>query len=213
MSDDRDIYVVGAGGHSKVVVSTLLAAGYALKGLMDDDPGKRGTKVLGFPVLGPIAEIERLASPRVVIAIGDNSARKVIAERLRGVDWLTVVHPQAYVHASVRIGAGTVIFAGVIVQPDATVGSHCIINTSASVDHDCVLGDFTHIAPGTRLGGGVTLGEGVFLGIGSAVLPSTRVGDWAVVGGGGVVTNDLESGVVAVGVPAKPMKGKGRLSL
>jgi sugar O-acyltransferase (sialic acid O-acetyltransferase NeuD family) len=206
MKDDRDVYVIGAGGHSKVVVSTLQAAGYRIRGLVDDDPGKWGTKVLDLPVVGPIPGFERLASSRVIIAVGDNSARKAIAERLGKVEWLTVVHPAAYVHPSVRLGAGTVVFAGVVVQPDATVGSHCIINTSASVDHDCVLGDFTHLAPGTHLGGGVKLGEGVFLGIGSAVLPSTSVGDWAVVGGGGVVTTDLESGVVAVGVPAKPIK-------
>src|SRR5262249_58040314 len=112
--------------------------------------------------------------------------------------------PTAWVHPSVTIGAGTVIFAGAVIQPDATIGAHVIVNTRASIDHDCVLGDFVHVAPGVGLAGNVTLEEGAFLGIGAAAVPGSRVGAWATVGAGGVVIQPIAAGVTAVGVPARP---------
>ncbi|HLA64618.1 MAG TPA: acetyltransferase [Rhodothermales bacterium] len=198
------VYVIGGGGHAKVVVATLQAAGTPVAGVLDDDPTRHGQAVLGVPVLGPVALAREVAGP-VVIAVGDNAARRRIADALDGaVAWATAVHPHACVHPSVRLGEGTVVFAGVVVQPDAALGRHAIVNTSASVDHDCRLGDFVHIAPGVRLAGSVRLGEGVFLGVGSSVLPGREVGAWTTVGGGGVVVYDLPAHVVAVGVPARP---------
>ncbi len=206
MSNDREVYVVGAGGHAKVVVSTLQAAGYTIKGLFDDDPMKSGKSVLGIPVRGSTAEFALLGPRPAVIGVGNNAARRKLAKQFEGLEWVTVVHPTAYVHPSVRLGWGTVVFAGAVIQPDTVVGSHCIINTAASVDHDCILGDYVHVAPGSHLAGGVVLGEGVFLGIGSSTIPGVKVGSWTVVGAGGVVVSDLMPGVLAVGVPASPMK-------
>ena len=60
-----------------------------------------------------------------------------------------------------------------------------------------------HIAPGVNLAGNVSLGEGVFVGIGSAVVPGISVGDWATLGAGAVVINDIAAHSVAVGVPAR----------
>lgn len=206
----QEVYVIGAGGHSKVVVSALQTAGYHVKALFDDDPKKWETKVLDAPVVGGIAEFARFSTSRAVVAIGDNATRKAVARRFAGSGWVTVIHPRAYVHSSVRLGEGTVVFAGAVVQPDAVVGSHCIINTGASVDHDCIIGDYVHVAPGARLGGGVELKEGVFLGIGSAVVPGVRLGSWTVVGAGGVVTCDLDARTLAVGVPARPIERRGQ---
>ena len=138
-----------------------------------------------------------------VLAVGDNATREKLARRMSWVNWLTVVHPNAYVHDSVRLGPGTVVFAGVVVQPDAKIGAHCIINTGATVDHGCVIGDFCHLAPGCNLGGSVTLAEGVFMGIGSVAIQSTNVGAWTAVGAGAAVVTDLPDRVLAVGVPAR----------
>ena len=195
----QDVIVLGAGGHAKVVISTLRAAGYRVVGLYDDDPAKWHTRLAGVEVLGPIDDAASVA----VIGIGHNPTRRAIAERACRVTWLTVVHPAACVDPTVRLGAGTVVFAGAVIQPDALLGDHCIVNTAATVDHDCVLGAFCHIAPGAHLAGSVTLGEGAFLGIGSAVVPGIRIGAWTTVGAGAVVIADLPDRVTAVGVPAR----------
>lgn len=203
--DSKRVAVIGAGGHAKVVLATLRACGYAAWAIFDDDPAKWGSDLLGVTVQGGISGLAALPGMRAVIAVGDNAARATIAERLPEVEWLTLVHPLAHVHPSVQFGPGTVVFAGAIIQPDTRIGAHVIVNTVASVDHDCIVGDFSHIAPGVHLAGNVRTGRGVFLGIGSVVAPGLRIGDWTTVGAGAAVVTDLQERITAVGVPARPL--------
>jgi sugar O-acyltransferase (sialic acid O-acetyltransferase NeuD family) len=204
------VWVIGGGGHAKVVIATLLAAGdFAIAGILDDDPRRRGDRVLGVDIVGDTS-LETLARWGVgcaVIAIGSNRTREQVAERCAGrVAWAAVVHPRAYVAPGASLGAGTVVFAGAIVQPDTVIGRHAILNTGCSVDHDGHVGDFAHIAPGARLAGGVTVGTGSLVGLGAVVLPGRSVGAWATVGAGSVVTSDVPDGTVVMGVPARPSR-------
>lgn len=205
MTGAAGIAVIGAGGHGKVVVATLQAAGHKPVAVCDRDRARWGETLLGVEVVGSVEELERLGIERAVLAVGDNRQRAELARRLSesGLAWQTAVHPAAVVHGSVRLGNGSVIFAGAVLQPDASVGRHAIVNTGASIDHDCALADFVHVAPGARLAGGVIVGEGALLGIGCSVLPGVTIGDWAVVGSGAAVIGDVAAGATVKGVPAR----------
>lgn len=200
------LVVLGAGGHAKVVIATARAAGLNVVAVLDDDLALHGKTVLDVPVAG---RIERSSVPRgatAILAIGSNSVRRALAD---GMDcrWAVVVHPSAVVDPTVALGGGTVIFAGVVVQPGTSIGSHVILNTACSVDHDCVVGDFAHLAPGVRLAGDCEVATGSFLGIGAVVIPGIRVGPWSTVGAGAVVIDHVPGNVVAVGVPARVVRG------
>lgn len=197
------VLVVGAGGHAKVVIATLRAAGLEVAGVLDDRAEAWGSLVLGCPVLGGLERLEQ-APGRAVLAIGSNAARRDIAARFQNTEWASAIHPAATVHDSVKVGAGTAIFAGSVIQPETVLGQHVIVNTGATVDHDCVLEDYVHVAPGVHLAGAVHLEEGVFLGVGCAALPGVQVGRWTTVGAGGVVVQSLPANTVAVGIPARP---------
>lgn len=200
------IAVFGAGGHAATVVTELCDAGYQIGGIFDDDAQTYGTYLLDFQILGP-PEIAAAGGLTLgVIAIGDNRARRSLAQRLGNLSWLTFIHPRAYVASTARIGPGTLVMLDAVIRPRATVGAHAIINTKAVVGHDCVIGDFTHIAGSTHMGGGSAAEEGAFLGIGTIVVPEKRIGQWSTIGAGGVVADDIPSNVVAVGVPARPIK-------
>lgn len=204
---NKNIYVIGAGGHGKVVISTLKKLGFNVVGIFDDDLSKRGKRILDVPVLGAISAAY-LEEGKFVIAIGDNQQRKIISESLslKHKEIITIIHPDAFVDPSAQVGKGTVIFAGAIVQCDSIIGENVILNTSCTIDHDCEIGDYCHIAPGVNIAGGVRIGEGAFVGIGSCVIPNVNIGEWSLVGAGSVVVNDIPPGVLAYGSPAKPVK-------
>lgn len=200
-----DVWILGAGGHAKVVLATLQAAGLNPRGFFDDKPGLAGTTLQGLPVLGPFDLLDYKIPGLLAHGIGHNAVRARLVERFSSAEWATAVHPWSSVHPSVSLGVGTILFAGTVVQPDTKIGPHCILNTSCSVDHDSLVDAFSHLAPGTRLAGGVRVSEGVFLGIGACVVPGIAIGAWSTIGAGAVVVADIPAHVTAVGVPARPI--------
>ena len=206
MENRPRLCILGAGGHAKVIIETARAAGYEVEGVFDDELGKRGQMVMGARVLGSLSDAESCDCRNAIIGIGDNKTRAEIAARLPGMAWATLIHPSAIIASDVTIGVGTVVFAGTVVQPGTRLGRHVIVNTGATIDHDCYLEDFVHVAPGCHLAGDVRLEEGVLMGISSAAIPGTRVGAWSVVGAGAVVVDDVKPGSVVVGVPARPIE-------
>jgi sugar O-acyltransferase (sialic acid O-acetyltransferase NeuD family) len=199
--------ILGAGGHGKVVLSTLFAGGQHVDAFFDDDPTLIGKTVLGVRVEGPLnaATPDRVRS--LIIAVGDNRVRQSLAQRFDWVTWGTARHPSSWIDSSVVLEGGSVVFAGAIVQPDAIIGEHVIVNTACTIDHDCRIGAFVHLGPGVHLCGDVSVDEGVLLGVGAVVRPGIRIGSWAVVGAGAVVVRDVPAGSTVTGVPAKPSRG------
>jgi len=199
------IIVVGAGGHAKVVVAILQSVGRGPLLVFDDDSEKWGRKLLGVPILGSIGSIANATDEipeAAIVAVGDNRLRANLVATLE-LSWTTALHPSAIVHPSVAIGPGSVVCAGAIIQPGTRIGRHVIVNSAASIDHDCELGDFVHIAPGARVAGGVHIGAGTLIGIGSSIVPEVAVGKWVTVAAGAAVAGDLPDGCTAVGVPAR----------
>jgi acetyltransferase EpsM len=181
------------------VGSVLDAAGIPIAGHYDDDQRVWGMSVGSATVVGPLSEIPSGAA--AIIAIGDNDARKRIADAL-DLDWITVIHPFSWLDPGVPLGPGTLVCPGAIVMVGARVGAHVILNNRASVGHDAVVEDFAHITV-AHLGGGAKAGQGAMLGLGSVVLSRRIVGAWATVGAGAVVTRDVRPGVVVIGIPAR----------
>ncbi len=66
-----------------------------------------------------------------------------------------------------------------MINAGARIGANCVINTCASVDHDCQLADDVFIAPGARLCGEVTVGQGSSIFTGAIVIPGIKIGKTA----------------------------------
>jgi sugar O-acyltransferase (sialic acid O-acetyltransferase NeuD family) len=199
----RHIAIIGAGGHAEVVASVIVAAGDCVAGFYADVPSIWGTVIAGAPVIGPVSEIASARCSHVIIGIGANAARRKFAEEL-DMEWATVIHPFSWVHPEVPVGPGSVICAGAIVQPGAHIGAHVILNTKASVDHHCRVGNYAHIAV-AHLAGGASIDDGVFLALSSTVLPKVHVGAWATVGAGAVVKKNVQPHSTVVGNPARSL--------
>lgn len=180
------ILIIGAGAQAAVVAEIL--------------------ELRGTPAVGMIEHDRPLpAHDAVIVAIGDNHARRTVTEKLvaGGERLATAVHPFSSIARSAVIAPGSMICAGAVVQPRARIGRGVILNTRASVDHDSVVGDFAHVAPGATIGGRCAIGEETLVAIGASVASGVTVGARVTVGAGAAVVRDLEDGAVAYGVPAR----------
>jgi UDP-perosamine 4-acetyltransferase len=206
-----DILIIGAGGHGKVVLDILRAAGnHRPIGFLDADPAVSGSNVLGLEVLGKVNLLPKLKSKArgAIVAIGDNRARASYAQILRqqGFELVSAIHPRAIVSQTAKLGASVVVAAGAVVGTDAQLDDYVIVNTSAIVDHECRVGPAAHICPGAALAGRVTIGEAAFVGLGSRIIQCLSVGRHAIVGAGAVVIEDVPEYATVVGVPARVIK-------
>lgn len=192
------MYLYGASGHAKVIIDILRANNETIEALFDDDESV--THLLDYPVLRPSQ-----ARGPLIVSIGNNGIRAKLVSSL-AVSFGKAVHPSAIVSDYASVDEGSVVMQGSIIQSCARIGRHCIINTGASVDHECVIEDFVHISPHSTLCGNVSVGEGTWIGAGSVVLPGVRIGKWSMIGAGSVVTKDIPDHVLAVGNRCKIIK-------
>ena len=196
----KRVIIVGAGGHGKVIADIIEKAEDKVVGFLDDN---ETGKIFGYDVIGKIADIKKFQyKNNFVIAIGDNYLRKQIAEQ-NDVEWYTAIHPSVQVAKGVKIGSGTVIMAGSIINSGAKIGRHVIVNTGTIVEHDNRIGDYVHLSPRVVLGGTVTIGCCSHIGIGACVKNNIVIGNDIVIGAGATVVENLVCSGIYVGVPAR----------
>lgn len=202
------IMIIGNGGHSKVIKDLITSLGTnELIGYLDDKYQEFTMKkeLLYGPLSAAHIVQNRFPTVKFIIGIGNNLIRKTVSEQLEltNDDYISLIHPTAWVSPSATVRAGSVIMANAVIQADVKIGSHTIINTSAIVEHDNKLGPFVHLSPNAVLTGSDWIDEGVHIGAGATVIPHKKIGKWATVGAGATVIHDLPDGCTAVGIPAK----------
>jgi sugar O-acyltransferase (sialic acid O-acetyltransferase NeuD family) len=202
--------ILGASGHGKVIADIAEQLGFTVTFYDDAYPNK--TYIEHWLIHGTCADLIALnntnftLNSNVVVAIGNNEIRQQKIELLQknNFNLITLVHPTAIISQYATIAAGTVVFAGAIINAFAKVGAGCIINTAAVVEHDCIINDFAHICPNVALAGGVVAGTKSWVGIGSQVKQLVTIGDNSLIGAGSIVIKNIPDNVTAFGSPAVP---------
>jgi sugar O-acyltransferase (sialic acid O-acetyltransferase NeuD family) len=208
-----DIVFWGATGQAKVLLEALHGTGWRLVALIDNKAVP--TPIPGVPVLSGAAGLDEWLTCRggsaalhFAVAVGAPGHDRITLTQMleaRGLSPLTIVHRSAFVAQNAVLGDGCQVLAQSAVCANARLGRSVIVNTCASVDHDCVVEDGVHIAPGGRLAGEIRVGAGAFVGAGAVILPRLRIGESAIVGAGAVVTRDVPPYTTVVGNPARPI--------
>ena len=205
------VIVIGGGGHARVLIDAMdTAGGYKILGYTD----MRSCTGIGIPYLGTDEAILKHSPRKVMLANGLGSVDRPLKRRQvyvhfrkLGYCFASVIHPSAAVSPRSSLAQGVQIMAMAVVNTGTRVGENVLINTSASIDHDCVIGEHAHAAPGVVLSGGVHIGACAHVATGAKIIQGIRVGSEALVGAGAVVVHDVPAKVKVFGVPAR-RKGK-----
>jgi len=210
MSEPEPIFLFGAGGHGRAAAEVVRRAGTCrIACVLDDDPS--AVSPHGTPgVAGGRERLERLATEgtrRGFVAVGNNADRELLMTlaEAAGLELVSIIDPSAIVAGDATVGPGTALMPMSFVGAGAAVGRGAIVNTAATVDHDCVIDDYAHISCGVHLSGECRVGARSLVGIGASIAGQVTLGDRVIIGAGAAVVGDVASGMVAAGVPARPL--------
>jgi sugar O-acyltransferase (sialic acid O-acetyltransferase NeuD family) len=207
----KPIVIWGAAGQARVLAEFLGTLDYEIVAMVDTDPAV--TPFLsGVPLLRSNEELRSWRTAHsgemaALVAIGGarGSVRLAVQRALLddGYRIPVVVHPRAFVAGDAVLGDGTQVLALAAVCASARLGAACIVNTGATIDHECLLGDAVHVGPGAHLAGNVTVGDRAFIGTGASVIPDIKIGAGATIGAGAVVVTSVPPNALAYGNPAR----------
>lgn len=212
----ENIIIIGSSGHAKVVIDIVEKEGkFKIVGLCDRFR-EIGEETEGYLVLGKEEDLPELLKKHsvygVIVAIGDNFVRSKVSSFIKelcpNIKFVCAIHPDTSIAKSVKIGDGSVVVAGVVVNSNALIGEFCILNTSSSLGHDAELADFSSIAPGVRVAGGCKIGRLTSIGIGAIVIEKVNIGADTLIGASATVMENIGSMVVAYGTPAKIVRSR-----
>ena len=199
----KQLAIIGASGHGKVVADIARLIGYDDIVFLDDN---EAVKSCGkYPVIGR-AEPALIHDRDYFVAVGESDTRSRLMEAFGTERCVTLIHPNATIAEDVSIGLGTVVMAGTVINPGTRIGMGCIINTCSSVDHDCTIGDYCHISVGAHLSGSVIVGNKTWIAVGASVANNVAISSNCVIGAGAIVIRDVDDSGTYVGAPARKIR-------
>jgi NDP-sugar pyrophosphorylase family protein len=151
----KKIILIGGGTFSTVVIDAILEndaySDYTIDGILDDNG--LCNENYDYPHLGKIEDIYKFASDDTffVISIGSPKVRSMIAEKYADINYLSVIDKTANISGNVKIGKGSIILKGTIINAFTQIGDFTIVNAGAIVDHHCTIGSYSHVGQGTVL--------------------------------------------------------------
>lgn len=203
------IYILGAGATAREILNIYKDLGQFEKvlGFIEENHTKNSQEIYCKKIMDAKV-IDVLPRSSIFIGAMGSHLRKRWIEEIehKGFKFDTVIHSSAIVNDSISIEEGCVVYPGVIFTCDTKVGKHSIINVASTISHDCEIGNFVTICPGVNIAGNVEINEGCCIGIGAKIINEVVIGNGSFIGAGSVVTKDIPDNVLAIGVPAKPIK-------
>jgi len=200
----KNLIIIGAGGHARVVIDAAIKAEYSILGIIDVNFTGSPEKIMGYDVIGDYSVLTNYPkdSTCVFIAIGENSQREKFFNKVieDGFNIPVIIHPTAIISDNMEIDGGSFVNAGAIINAKAQIMTGSIINTGAIIDHEVIIGKFCHIAPGVCISGRTKVGNHSFIGTGASVIDKISIGNNVIIGAGSIIIKDIESETKVVGV-------------
>lgn len=199
------LLIIGASGHGKVIADIALKMNkWNTIAFLDDNKNIKSS--MGIEVIGKSADaFTYIGDSDIFVGVGNNDTRQKLQEKLEaeGASIPILIHPNAVIGEQVEIKPGTCVMSNAVINCCTRIGKGCIVNTSATIDHDNLLEDYIHISPGVNLAGTVKVGKGTWIGIGSKVINNINITSGCIIGAGSVVIKDIKNAGTYAGVPIR----------
>lgn len=203
----KNLILLGGGGHCKSVIDVAESAGYIILGVLGR-PEEVGKQVLDYKVIGVDDDIPQYVDKaEFIVTVGFIKNPAIRIKLYNEVDkaggkLAIIVASTAYVSKYAKLGEGTVVMHQAFVNAGAQIGNNVILNTFTNIEHDAVIGDQCHISTGTMVNGDCKVGQNVFVGSHSVLTNGITVGDDIIIGAGSVVRKSIEQKGIYTGNPA-----------
>lgn len=196
----KKVAIVGAGSHAIMLRELIINDGFKFVGYFDEKKKKN----IHEKVLGNLNDLKLFKNKidLILLGIGDNHKRASVYKKLKKENYkfLTFIHSSVKICKSSKIGEGSVILMGSIVNSNVLIKEACIINSGSIIEHDCHIDFSTHVCPGSYLAGNVKVGKFSFIGIGSRIIQNIKVFDDVVVGAGSIILKNIKKACTVKGV-------------
>ena len=198
------LYLYGAGDEGKKVADLAHRLNYAQICFVDDYPDGKGFPEM--PVL-PFEKASSIAEPNseFLVAVGEPITRKILYQKIteKRLNIATLTYPGYVQSLGVKIGRGTIVHCGALIQHEVEIAENCMINMHSTIGHNVVVGENSVISTGAIIGGNTSIGENTYIGSGAVLRDDIQIGNNCIIGMGAVVTKSVEDNMVMVGNPAK----------
>ena len=209
---DGSVLIIGTGAQAKYALEIFYLIQVTVVGLISLPGETPPPDIDGVAVIGGLEDFKSAYSihggPALLLCSSRNKTKEELVEKLsvHGPSYANALHPSAIVARTARLGHGVILNANAVIQPFARIGNHSMIHAGVIVEHDCFIEDYVNLAPQVALAGYVKVGRGTTVYTGAVVAPRVEIGEYSVIGAGGVVLNNIGNGVTAVGVPVRVIR-------
>jgi sugar O-acyltransferase (sialic acid O-acetyltransferase NeuD family) len=200
------LLIIGGGEGADQVLDALAGTGrQEAVAILDDNPELKGNTIAGIPILGAIELgfaldlFKEGTFDAAIISISTNIPfrDKVFKEwSEKGIPFVSVIHPTAYVGMNARIGPGNVILAFCHIGAYARIGDNNFISAYSSIEHHSILGNGSSFGPGVIFSSGVHVGDNVRFGTGIFVEPFVKIGSNSIIASGNTLTGSVQADTV-----------------
>lgn len=192
--------IIGGGGHAAALAEILVKQNKLLLGVVAPNVLAKNTIFNGVPHYLQDDDVLTFSVDNVLLVNGIGAMpyqtlREKIYTRFSelGYTFATVIADSAIVSDYATLGEGAQVMNNAVINIGSDIGENTIVNTSVSVDHDCLIGAHSHLAPGTTLSGQVKVESNVHIATGVNIINNITIGAESIIGVGANITKSVNA--------------------
>jgi sugar O-acyltransferase (sialic acid O-acetyltransferase NeuD family) len=171
------VLIYGSRLFGQVIRCLVEDCGHEFAGFIDDIYPGEG-------VLGPFSSVLLTHPPAEYVCVNavgysDLGARRTVSARIQkaGYTMPVLVHPKAHISAASSVGPGSFVMAGALVDCRVALEDNVVVWPGVCVSHDCSVGGNTFLSPNCTVCGDCRVGADCFVGAGAVIVSHATVPD------------------------------------